>query len=95
MYRSRHLRQRHVHGVDQRFLDVVVPQAGGPLGERSKEGLVVDGDEARLTQVVTNLLINSVRYTEIGGAITVIFVLERLLLGPAPDVIPNAYAAKE
>ena len=35
------------------------------------EGLVVDGDEARLTQVVTNLLINSVRYTEPGGAITV------------------------
>ena len=36
-----------------------------------QEGLVVDGDEARLTQVVTNLLINSVRYTETGGAITV------------------------
>ena len=36
-----------------------------------EEGLVVDGDEARLTQVVTNLLINSVRYTETGGAITV------------------------
>ncbi len=35
------------------------------------KGLVVDGDEARLTQVVTNLLINSVRYTEPGGAITV------------------------
>ena len=35
------------------------------------EGLVVDGDEARLTQVVTNLLINSARYTEPGGAITV------------------------
>ncbi len=34
-------------------------------------GLVVDGDEARLTQVVTNLLINSVRYTETGGAITI------------------------
>ena len=36
-----------------------------------EEGLVVDGDEARLTQVVTNLLINSVRYTETGGAITI------------------------
>ena len=34
-------------------------------------GLVVDGDEARLTQVVTNLLINSVRYTETGGTITI------------------------
>jgi TRAP-type C4-dicarboxylate transport system permease small subunit len=32
----------------------------------------------------------------IGGAITVCFVLERLLLGPAPDVIPSAYeTAKE
>jgi len=29
----------------------------------------------------------------IGGAITVCFVLERLLLGPAPDVIPDPYAA--
>ncbi len=39
--------------------------------EVPEEGLVVDGDEARLTQVVTNLLINSVRYTETGGAITI------------------------
>jgi TRAP-type C4-dicarboxylate transport system permease small subunit len=31
----------------------------------------------------------------IGGAITVCFVLERLLLSPAPDVIPDRYAAKE
>ena len=36
-----------------------------------EEGLVVNGDEVRLTQVVTNLLINSVRYTETGGAITI------------------------
>jgi signal transduction histidine kinase len=43
------------------LLQVAVPE----------EGLVVDGDEARLTQVVTNLLINSVRYTEPGGAITI------------------------
>jgi TRAP-type C4-dicarboxylate transport system permease small subunit len=31
----------------------------------------------------------------IGGAITVIFVLERLLLGQAPDVIPDRYAGVE
>lgn len=29
----------------------------------------------------------------LGGAITVCFVLERLFLGPAPDVIPPAHAA--
>ncbi|HVX94956.1 MAG TPA: hybrid sensor histidine kinase/response regulator [Polyangia bacterium] len=34
-------------------------------------GLLVDGDEVRLTQVVSNLLVNSVRYTEPGGHITV------------------------
>ncbi len=35
------------------------------------DGLAVDGDEARLTQVVSNLLMNSVRYTEPGGIISV------------------------
>jgi signal transduction histidine kinase len=35
------------------------------------DGLLVDGDETRLTQVVSNLLINAVRYTEAGGVITV------------------------
>ncbi|HEX3904636.1 MAG TPA: hybrid sensor histidine kinase/response regulator [Polyangia bacterium] len=35
------------------------------------EGLMVEGDEARLTQVVTNLLINAVRYTDPGGAISI------------------------
>jgi signal transduction histidine kinase len=34
-------------------------------------GLLVDGDEGRLTQVVSNLLVNAVRYTEPGGTITV------------------------
>jgi signal transduction histidine kinase/CheY-like chemotaxis protein len=33
--------------------------------------LLVDGDEMRLTQVVSNLLINAVRYTEPGGLIAV------------------------
>ena len=48
------------------------PQRGHLLHvEVPEEGLIVDGDEARLTQVVTNLLINSVRYTEPGGAIII------------------------
>jgi signal transduction histidine kinase len=35
------------------------------------EGLVIDGDDLRLTQVVTNLLTNALRYTPPGGAIEV------------------------
>ena len=34
-------------------------------------GLIVDGDEGRLTQVVSNLLVNAVRHTEPGGVILV------------------------
>jgi signal transduction histidine kinase len=41
------------------------------LEEDVPPGLVVEGDEMRLTQVVSNLLINSVRYTEPGGLIQI------------------------
>jgi signal transduction histidine kinase len=34
-------------------------------------GLTVDGDEGRLTQVVSNLLVNAVRHSEPGGVISV------------------------
>jgi signal transduction histidine kinase len=34
-------------------------------------GLTLDGDEGRLTQVVSNLLVNAVRHTEPGGVISV------------------------
>ena len=35
------------------------------------EGLAIEGDEVRLTQVVDNLLTNAARYTPPGGAVTV------------------------
>lgn len=39
--------------------------------EQSAEPLIVDGDPVRLTQVVSNLLINAGKYTPKGGRITV------------------------
>jgi signal transduction histidine kinase len=46
----------------QHQLEVIAPQRGE---------LVVDGDEARLAQVVANLLTNSAKYTPIGGHIRI------------------------
>ena len=40
------------------------------------QGLPIEGDEVRLTQVVSNLLTNAARYTPLGGRIDVIAAIE-------------------
>ena len=50
----------------------LVDQRGHTLTVDVRDGLVVDGDEARLTQVVANLLTNAARYTPPGGEIRVV-----------------------
>jgi len=51
-------------------LDVSVPE----------EGLAIDGDEVRLTQVLANLLSNAARYTPEGGTVSVSAARERDLI---------------
>jgi PAS domain S-box-containing protein len=63
-------------------------------------GLTVDGDEARLAQVISNLLTNAAKYTQTGGLIAVTAraeqgqVVVRVRdngMGIAPDVLPNIF----
>jgi PAS domain S-box-containing protein len=63
-----------------------VVEATAPLFEQRRQsltlsiapgGLVVDADEVRLTQVISNLLMNAARYTEPGGRIEVTMARER------------------
>jgi signal transduction histidine kinase/CheY-like chemotaxis protein len=68
--------------------------------EAPKSGLLVDGDSARLTQIVSNLLTNASKYTAPGGHITVSVTSEngeavvRVRdngVGIAADVLPHVF----
>lgn len=64
------------------------------------ESLLVDADAVRLTQVVTNLLINAAKYTETGGQIHIsaarqggqaVLRVRDNGIGIAPDVLPHVF----
>lgn len=46
--------------------------AGVELAHRTETGLLVSGDQTRLTQVLVNLIDNGIRYAPAGGSVTVI-----------------------
>jgi CheY-like chemotaxis protein/two-component sensor histidine kinase len=65
-----------------------------------RHGLVVDGDSARLAQVVSNLLANAAKYTPPSGRITlrawqegdqVVLSVADTGIGMAPDVLPRVF----
>jgi len=77
-------------GQRQHRLHVAVPS----------EGLLVDADEVRLTQVVNNLLSNAARYTPVGGRIDVTAVrrgadvvlrIRDNGMGIAPVLLPHVF----
>ena len=66
----------------------------------SRCGLLVDGDPARLTQVVTNLLTNACKYTSPGGRIDVtatvdgdhvVICVRDNGIGITPEALPNIF----
>jgi PAS domain S-box-containing protein len=63
-------------------------------------GLVVEGDSARLTQVIANLLMNAAKYTEHGGRVSVagaheeheiVIRVRDTGIGIAPDQLPKVF----
>jgi len=70
------------------------------LGVDVPRGLVVDGDPARLGQVVANLLTNAAKYTEKGGMVAiaahadggqVVLTVRDSGIGIAPDMLPRVF----
>ena len=65
-----------------------------------RQGLLVDGDPTRLSQVVSNLLTNAAKYTPPGGRITVhaesadgevVLRVRDTGIGIAPEVLPRVF----
>ncbi|HET9955932.1 MAG TPA: ATP-binding protein [Polyangiaceae bacterium] len=78
--------------IEQRAHQLVVAVAGS--------GLLIEGDAARLTQVVSSLLTNAAKYTPSGGQIRISgsleedYVVLRIRdngMGIAPDVLPRIF----
>jgi signal transduction histidine kinase/CheY-like chemotaxis protein len=78
----------------------LIAQRGHDLAIDAAPGLVVDGDEARLVQIVSNLLTNAVRYTPSGGAIRIAVSSDGLEAavrvsdngsGIAPELLPRIF----
>jgi signal transduction histidine kinase/ActR/RegA family two-component response regulator len=90
------------HAVDK-AVELIEPAFTGrePLAlERPDEPVFVDGDDVRLTQVVSNLLANAVKFTPPSGAIRLSLVLEgsdAVLtvsdhgMGIAPALLPHVF----
>lgn len=64
------------------------------------QGLMVEGDEVRLTQVISNLLTNAAKYTPAGGRVSVtadvegddvVVVVSDNGIGIAPDLLPQVF----